>query len=115
MEPVGALSGRGQSHTRAGGPIMLRGAVRTPRTWAQEENTGVGSKTWGRIGPRRGCDRTRRARSCRAAPAAPREDRCMSSAGDNRQVVLLKSLATNNRFYTLVPPDSGMKNADAIE
>jgi hypothetical protein len=35
--------------------------------------------------------------------------------GDNRQVVLLKSLATNNRFYTLVPPDSGMKNADAIE
>jgi hypothetical protein len=34
---------------------------------------------------------------------------------DNRQVVLLKSLRTNNRFYTLVPPDSGFKNADAIE
>jgi hypothetical protein len=39
----------------------------------------------------------------------------MSTTCDNRQVVLLKSLATNNRFYTLVPPDSGMKNADAIE
>jgi hypothetical protein len=39
----------------------------------------------------------------------------MSVTGDPRQVVLLKSLATNNRFYTLVPPDSGMKNADAIE
>lgn len=39
----------------------------------------------------------------------------MNTACDNRQVVLLKSLATNNRFYTLVPPDSGMKNADAIE
>lgn len=39
----------------------------------------------------------------------------MSTTGDQRQVVLLKSLATNNRFYTLVPPDSGMKNADAID
>lgn len=39
----------------------------------------------------------------------------MSTTGDPRQVVLLKSLATNNRFYTLVQPDSGMKNADAIE
>ena len=34
---------------------------------------------------------------------------------DNRQVVLLKSLRTNNRFYTLVDPASGYKNADAIE
>ena len=39
----------------------------------------------------------------------------MSIAVDNRQVVLLKSLRTNNRFYALVDPDSGYKNADAIE
>lgn len=39
----------------------------------------------------------------------------MSATGDQRQVVLLKSLATNNRFYTLVSPESGWKNADAIE
>ena len=38
----------------------------------------------------------------------------MSTTGDQREVVLLKSLATNNRFYTLVPPESGIKNADAI-
>lgn len=38
----------------------------------------------------------------------------MSIAVDNRQVVLLKSLRTNNRFYALVAPDSGFKNADAI-
>jgi len=39
----------------------------------------------------------------------------MSNPGDNRLVVLLKSRATNNRFYTLVAPDSGMRNADAID
>ena len=39
----------------------------------------------------------------------------MSITVDNRQVVLLKSLRTNNRFYTLVDPASGMKNADAID
>ena len=33
---------------------------------------------------------------------------------DNRKVVLLKSLATNNRFYTLVHPDSGLTNAGTI-
>ncbi|HEU4753397.1 MAG TPA: hypothetical protein VFU47_09845, partial [Armatimonadota bacterium] len=33
---------------------------------------------------------------------------------DNRVVVLLKSLRTNNRFYALVDPSSGLKNADAI-
>ncbi len=33
---------------------------------------------------------------------------------DNRKVVLLKSLATNNRFYTLVEPDSGLSNAGTI-
>ncbi|MGV3724920.1 MAG: hypothetical protein ACO1SX_28810 [Actinomycetota bacterium] len=38
----------------------------------------------------------------------------MSIAVDNRQVVLLKSLRTNNRFYALVAPESGYKNADAI-
>src|SRR4029078_2531590 len=30
-------------------------------------------------------------------------------------VVLLKSRRTNNRFYTLVEPESGFKNADAID
>lgn len=34
---------------------------------------------------------------------------------DNRKVVLIKSLTTNNRFYTLVPPDSGIRNADTVE
>lgn len=34
---------------------------------------------------------------------------------DNRKVVLLKSLATNNRFYALVDPDSGYRNADTVE
>src|SRR5438105_9848357 len=39
----------------------------------------------------------------------------MSIAVDKRQVVLLKSRRTNNRFYTLVEPESGFKNADAID
>lgn len=39
----------------------------------------------------------------------------MAMPADNRKVVLLKSLATNNRFYALVPPDSGLRNADTIE
>src|SRR5437764_62171 len=39
----------------------------------------------------------------------------MSIAVDKRQVVLLKSRRTNNRFYTLVDPESGFKNADAID
>jgi hypothetical protein len=39
----------------------------------------------------------------------------MSVAVDNRLVVLLKSRRTNNRFYALVPPESGIKNADAID
>src|SRR5262245_50644231 len=38
----------------------------------------------------------------------------MSAAADNRKVVLLKSLRTNNRFYTLVTPESGLHNADTI-
>ncbi len=33
---------------------------------------------------------------------------------DHRRVVLLKSLATNNRFYALVEPDSGLRNADTV-
>jgi hypothetical protein len=40
---------------------------------------------------------------------------CMSIAVDNRQVVLLKSLRTKNRFYALVPAESGMRNADTVE
>ena len=35
--------------------------------------------------------------------------------GDNRKVVLLKSLQTNNRFYTLVPPERGYRNAERID
>ncbi len=38
----------------------------------------------------------------------------MSVADDKRIVVLLKSLRTNNRFYSLVDPTRGLKNADAI-
>src|SRR5688500_11754905 len=39
----------------------------------------------------------------------------MSNPVDQRQVDLLKSRKTNNRFYTLVPPDSGLKNADTVD
>jgi len=39
----------------------------------------------------------------------------MSVSVDNRQVVLLKSLKTNNRFYALAPPERGYRNADAID
>jgi len=48
---------------------------------------------------------------------APEGNRGMNgnSVGDDRIVVLLKSLETNNRFYTLVKPESGMRNADAID
>jgi hypothetical protein len=38
-----------------------------------------------------------------------------SHAGDGYRVALVKSLATNNRFYALVSPESGIHNADAIE
>ena len=34
---------------------------------------------------------------------------------DNRRVVLIKSLATNNRFYALISPDTGINNADTVE
>src|SRR5256714_1312524 len=34
---------------------------------------------------------------------------------DNRRVALIKSLATNNRFYALVTPESGIRNADTVE
>lgn len=48
-------------------------------------------------------------------PAPPQSDGRMSTPRDNRQVVLLKSTRTNNRFYALVHPDTGLRNADAIE
>jgi len=38
----------------------------------------------------------------------------MTSPGDNRIVVLLKSLTTNNRFYTLVSPGGIFQNGDVI-
>jgi len=34
---------------------------------------------------------------------------------DSRHVVLIKSLATNNRFYALVDPETGPRNADTVE
>ena len=34
---------------------------------------------------------------------------------DKRKVALIKSLTTKNRFYALVDPDSGIRNADVIE
>ena len=38
----------------------------------------------------------------------------MNPQNDPRRVALIKSLATNNRFYALVTPESGIHNADAI-
>ncbi len=37
-----------------------------------------------------------------------------SSNSETRRVVLIKSLHTNNRFYALVEPERGIRNADAI-
>src|SRR6266571_2898759 len=34
---------------------------------------------------------------------------------DDRRVALIKSLATNNRFYTLMDPATGIHNADTVE
>src|SRR5437764_696459 len=34
---------------------------------------------------------------------------------DNRRVALIKSLATSNRFYALVTPESGFRNAETVE
>src|ERR1041385_8073629 len=39
----------------------------------------------------------------------------MSEQSDNRKVVLIKSLTTANRFYALVSPDSGIRNADTVD
>ncbi len=38
-----------------------------------------------------------------------------SEQPDNRRVALIKSLTTNNRFYALVTPESGIRNADTVE
>lgn len=35
--------------------------------------------------------------------------------GDNRRVVLIKNLTTNNRFYALASPESGIRNADTVD
>src|SRR5437870_9676101 len=37
------------------------------------------------------------------------------SAGDNRRVALIKSLATNDRFYALIVPERGIRNADTVD
>lgn len=39
----------------------------------------------------------------------------MTDAHDNRQVVLLKSRVTKNRFYALAPPERGWRNAEEID
>jgi len=36
------------------------------------------------------------------------------TTSDGRRVALIKSLATNNRFYALVPPEMGIRNADTV-
>ena len=38
----------------------------------------------------------------------------METQPDTRRVALIKSLATNNRFYALVTPESGIHNADTV-
>src|SRR5262245_19088999 len=40
---------------------------------------------------------------------------CPQYMGDNRRVALIKSLATNNRFYTLMAPETGIHNADTVD
>jgi hypothetical protein len=37
------------------------------------------------------------------------------ATNDNRRVALIKSAATKNRFYALVTPESGIKNADIVD
>src|SRR5579862_3857051 len=39
----------------------------------------------------------------------------MHSQNDRRHVALVKSLTTKNRFYTLVEPERGIKNADTVD
>src|SRR5579871_4126512 len=39
----------------------------------------------------------------------------MHSQHDDRRVALIKSLNTKNRFYTLVDPARGIRNADTVE
>lgn len=38
----------------------------------------------------------------------------MVAPADDRRVALIKSLATNNRFYCLVEPNRGIRNADTV-
>src|SRR5579875_1986706 len=39
----------------------------------------------------------------------------LNALEDRRKVVLIKSLRTNNRFYALVEPERGIRNADTVE
>jgi hypothetical protein len=39
----------------------------------------------------------------------------MLERADNRRVVLIKSVETNNRFYAIVDPERGIRNADTVE
>jgi hypothetical protein len=45
----------------------------------------------------------------------PADAHADSLARDGYRVALIKSLTTNNRFYALVSPESGIRNADVIE
>src|SRR3989440_12200225 len=39
----------------------------------------------------------------------------MPLPNDNRRVALIKSIATKNRFYALVRPESGLRHADTVD
>lgn len=39
----------------------------------------------------------------------------MQAPNDKRRVALIKSLTTKNRFYSLIDPNSGIRNADTVE
>ncbi len=47
--------------------------------------------------------------------SVPADAHADSLARDGYRVALIKSLTTNNRFYALVSPESGIRNADVIE
>src|SRR5579871_4003004 len=38
-----------------------------------------------------------------------------NDSADHRKVALIKSLTTNNRFYALIDPASGIRNADTVD
>lgn len=47
--------------------------------------------------------------------ASDKDSAFVQMQSERAQVALIKSLSTNNRFYTLAPPESGIVNAGTIE